>query len=421
MTQNRTYSLSEFHKNVITLMSGAIIAQIIPFIFSPVLSRIFSVKDFAQLGIFSSIVTITSVVATGKFDYAIMIPKDDDDASTLLFVSFLLSIIYIFVLSFICLIFGNFLVDNTNYVFLKDSLYLIPIAVFTVTSFSTLNYWVTRSKEYKVLAHNKVIKNLTTTSSSILIGFSRIIEGGLIIGQYLGIGISSFILGLQLFKDKRLIKNKLSFKKAKNIIIQYKDFPIFALPHNLMEALSTHMPILLLSGWFSSDVVGGYFFSSKILSIPMILIGSSVAQTFYQEFTDIINSRGDAKTFLLKTWQHLFLIGIIPLTTIFFFGDHIFVFIFGDQWHTAGNISQILSISILFSFISSPTSSTYTVLRKQHISIVFGIIVLIYRPLTLYIGYLYNNFFLGLMLLVAMDLIQIFAFNLLIIKLLNCR
>ncbi len=99
----------------------------------------------------------------------------------------------------------------------------------------------------------------------------------------------------------------------------------------------------------------------------MAFIGSSVAQPFYQEFTDIVNSGGKAKKLLTQTWLHLFLVGFFPLFIIFLYGEILFGLIFGNEWVFALKIASILSPLILLNFISSPTSTKYILCHESNI------------------------------------------------------
>lgn len=416
MQLSQILNKSEFHRNILTLMSGTAIAQSIPIICSPLLSRIFTVADYALFGIFMSIVSITSVFATAKYDYAIVLPKDDEEAYSILCLSFIIAILFTIILFFFSILLKENILYLLNNPDLTEWLYFIPISVFAIASLSIFNYWFTRKRKYKNLAINKVVKNSSIIGSNIILGISRITSGGLIFGQIFGTGIASLILGRGLLKNKAFLYQNFSLKKIKKVVVQYKDFPLFTLPNTLLSTLSQEMPILLISGWFTNEMVGAYFFARKILSLPMAFIGSSVAQTFYQEFTDMVNSGGKAKKLLTQTWFHLFLVGFFPLLIVFLYGEIIFSFIFGEEWVFAGKIASILSPLILLNFISSPTSTTYIVLRKQHISLIYGLSVAIYRPLAIYVGYIYNDFYLGIKLLVIIDSFQIFFYNFVILR-----
>ena len=91
---------SEFRKNAITLTFGTSIAQVFPIIFYPVLSRIFNPEDFGLLASLTSITGILAVLATAKYDQAILVTESKKEAANIvglvLFQSlFFLSIIFI--------------------------------------------------------------------------------------------------------------------------------------------------------------------------------------------------------------------------------------------------------------------------------------------------------------------------------------
>ena len=69
-------SQSEFSRNVLTLVTGTTLAQAIPVLISPILTRLYSPEDFGVYAIYFSVLMITSVVATGKYEMAIVLPKD---------------------------------------------------------------------------------------------------------------------------------------------------------------------------------------------------------------------------------------------------------------------------------------------------------------------------------------------------------
>ena len=81
-------------KNIVTLMSGTTIAQAIPLAISPILTRIYSPSDFGVLAIYSSIMAVIAVIATCRYELAILQPKQNDDAKSLVFLSFI-SVIFI--------------------------------------------------------------------------------------------------------------------------------------------------------------------------------------------------------------------------------------------------------------------------------------------------------------------------------------
>ena len=75
---------SEFSKNVVTLMTGTTIAQAIPIAISPILTRIYSPEDFGMFALYFSILALVGVIATARYEIAIVLPKDDEEAIKIL-------------------------------------------------------------------------------------------------------------------------------------------------------------------------------------------------------------------------------------------------------------------------------------------------------------------------------------------------
>ena len=85
---------SEFLKNVFTLVSVTSVAQGIAILIYPVLSRLYNPEDFGLFALYMSIVTITSMIATGKYELAVMIPSRDEDGYSLAGLSAILAVLF---------------------------------------------------------------------------------------------------------------------------------------------------------------------------------------------------------------------------------------------------------------------------------------------------------------------------------------
>ena len=80
---NKLKFKSKFSLNIMTLMLGTTVAQAIPIIISPILTRIYSPEEFGLLILFMSIVSILSVIVSLRYERAIIQPLDDEDAISL--------------------------------------------------------------------------------------------------------------------------------------------------------------------------------------------------------------------------------------------------------------------------------------------------------------------------------------------------
>ncbi len=152
------YQSHHFLRDVLTLMIGTMISQIIPIIISPLLTRIYRPEDFGIFALYVSVTQLIAVVATARYELAIMIPKEDDDALNLLVLSVLITFVVTAASFFILWIFNSHLCQLVGNNDLSKWLYLVPLSVFFLGIFQALNYWFNRHKNYRIISFSKIMQ-----------------------------------------------------------------------------------------------------------------------------------------------------------------------------------------------------------------------------------------------------------------------
>ena len=75
---------SSFAADVLKLVTGTTIAQVITILAAPAITRLYSPEAFEILAIFTSITSILGVIACLRYEMAIMLPKTNEEAANLL-------------------------------------------------------------------------------------------------------------------------------------------------------------------------------------------------------------------------------------------------------------------------------------------------------------------------------------------------
>ena len=70
----------DFYKNILTVASGSVIAQMVGFSFSIITTRLYAPEDFGHVALFISVVSLLSIVAGAGYPIAIVLPKKDSEA-----------------------------------------------------------------------------------------------------------------------------------------------------------------------------------------------------------------------------------------------------------------------------------------------------------------------------------------------------
>src|SRR5437870_13511608 len=105
---------SKFIKNSFTLISGSIVAQLLPMALRPVITRLYSPENIAVWGLYISLVNILVSVASGSFEMSIILPKQKEDAINLCSLTLIIPSIFCLILLAIAIIFNSNITSYLN-------------------------------------------------------------------------------------------------------------------------------------------------------------------------------------------------------------------------------------------------------------------------------------------------------------------
>lgn len=355
-------SQSDLFKNTLFLISGAGLSQLIPLLFSPILTRLYTPEDFGRLAIYMACCSIFSIVSTGLYEMSIMLPKSDKKALNILGFIFLLSFsvcIFLFIILIVlkkC--YDPYLSDKFNF----EYLILVPFGIFFTGVFQSLTYWLNRKKQYKLMNISKLLQSCVTVFISILLGYLGYTLYGMLIAFILGCLASIIPLIFILIKRKRIFSRTEMFLVAR----QYSKYPKIMMPSSIMNTTATLTPVFLFNKFYSSKVVGSYSFATRILTAPVGIVSTAIGQIFFKNVSTLVHEkkRSVMPTFL-KTFKVLFALSSVLFLPFYFFGEILFTFLFGKNWAEAGSYIEILSVAVFVRFIVSPLSTVFHAIEKQ--------------------------------------------------------
>ena len=360
-----SFSDLEFFKNISTVASGNLISQILPFIFAPIITRLYDPSDFGALALFVSTAAFFQSFATLKFETAIQIPKNDDDAVALMSMSFYF-IVITSLLALLLLIFfeENFLImfDNAN---LGNWIYFIPIMILITTPNLIFNIWTSRKKKFNRIAKYNIFQTSVTPISKILISLFLKINGGLILGTLIGNFFSRMAYMLEIIIYDKINFFVISFKKFREIAYRYKNFSIYLTGQQITGRFKETGIIYVITYFFGSYILGLYSLAHSMMYKPVIIIGQAVSNVYYQKSAELLNERKQIWPFTKRLIIRLTISALIIFTPFIIFGPEIFGLIFGEKWFVAGTYAQILCPWLIIVFVEQGFSKLYLVFEKQ--------------------------------------------------------
>tara|TARA_R110000787_G_scaffold59922_14_gene135973 strand:+ start:43732 stop:45006 length:1275 start_codon:yes stop_codon:yes gene_type:complete len=362
---------SDYSKNVLTLITGTTIAQAIPIAITPILTRLYTPNDFGVFALFLAITAITGAVSNAQYEHAIVLPKDDEDAYNLVFLGIIFSILLSLILLIVIVLFSDAITEYIQNTEIKPFLFLIPISTLLVGVFNSFNYFNIRKNKFKNIAKSQVTRSSSLVVSQILIGLLVLGPIGLIFGQILSYFTGNMILFKTLkknYKSGYLSKDKIKFQA-----IKYKNFPLFSMPSVFLNSINLNIVNFLISSLFSISALGFYSLTHRIIGVPAKIIGSSISQVYLKQASDDLNNKKSTKNVFLNTLKKLTIICIPTFFILFFIVEHVFAFVFGEEWRVSGLYARILIPLAAVRFVSSTLSVSLIIHQKQKILLLFNI------------------------------------------------
>lgn len=362
-----------FIKNVLKIITGDLIVKIIGFLSIAVIARLYSPQDFGVLELAISIQLIALTFSSLKYDQAILLPKKDTEAFNLLILSLIILLMFS-TLSFIaCFAIDVFTCHNGSHMQMGTLLYFIPLLILLRGVKDSASFWFSRKKRFGRTALSEVFNKLGEVVLKICL--SSIGVYGLFIGNAGGLAASIIVLAYFVFRmDFPLLKID-TFGSFKKLVLSYRNFPLYLLPSHFFKMMSERLPAIVLTPFFSFEIVGYYALSFKLFNEPMSILGKSIANVFYQEASKRHAEDKPIKELIEQVLEKLIVLSFVPICFLAIGGELFFAVFLGENWIEAGYYTQLLAPMMFFRFISTPLAYILTIIGKQHLDMIFSVVL----------------------------------------------
>ncbi|MDW8146120.1 MAG: oligosaccharide flippase family protein [Roseiflexaceae bacterium] len=361
---------SRFKRNIILVARANILAQVLVFASSPLLTRLYSPSDFGAFAIFSSILGLCLSFSVWRFDWSIPNTKSRVQAFSLVVVGLIFlktfSVVFIAFLVF----FEKITLEVQAFQVLGVLALLLPIALFGNGAQQLMHAWYIRETDLAVVSKSRIYQSIASTITTILGGLTHLGALGLILGNiamaWVGLGTLTRHAGI------RAHIRRLSYVR---VYVGLRRFWREATASTLVSIVNTAsltaVP-LLLAQHYSATEVGWYALMYRIAFAPVDLFTTAISQSFWAEAATLIKINRSAlrDLYIKSTWRLMIL--SVPVSLVALCGPLYVEFIFGEEWHRAGYVLVAL-VPLLIGHITIPTLSHLVVHRRQHWQLIWDI------------------------------------------------
>ena len=152
----------------------------------------------------------------------------------------------------------------------------------------------------------------------------------------------------------REILRRATWARVRHVAARYADFPKFSVASGLAQSSSVLLTSVLISRFYSAEVLGQYSLALRAVAIPMILIASSVGHVFFQRASEAMNQVGTMAPVFIRTFRGLAIVSVVGTGLLYITLPTFFGFAFGSEWQESGNSRVACCLGSQFSSSSLP-------------------------------------------------------------------
>jgi len=383
-------------------MTGSVVAQVLAILAAPVVTRLYDPDMVGLAGLFVAVVGPFAGVACLRYELAVLLPADEDDAANVLAVS-LLAVLPVAAISGLLCVLAGPVARLMNAEALAGFLWLVPIAVILRGTYHSVSHWSLRVKRFGTLSVAIILAAVVSQSLKILAGLTgRGSSGVLVVTPLLGsLLASALMLLLTAGTWAPLLIRVVRLPRIVAMSHRYRKFPLLNTWSVLINSVAREMPIWLLAVFFSPSIVGFMVLGRAVVGMPVVLIGDAINRVFFSEASRVHREGGALGATVFPVYEAIVAFAVYPFVVLALLGSDVFSLAFGARWAEAGTYVQILAPWYLFVVIARPLGSLFYVLERQGAGLLYSGTICIVRAVAILIGGLTGNVYVCVILYAA--------------------
>lgn len=343
-------------RSTLTLLAGGALAQALPLLLGPWLTRIYSPTEFGQFAMVWVLATNVAVVGCARYEFALPLEQGDEEAATLM----ALCLRVLLVVTAVSALLGAALYRWQE----LDLVEWLPLAVVASAATQWLTLWATRAQRFELLSIARILQYGGGALLQVLLGLLQMGALGLLLGPVLAGAATAWLLARPAPAGgwRALVARPWAGLAA--LARKHRDFPLLNTPHAFAGALQDSLAMLLIAAWAGDAATGYWALALRYLKAPAGLVGGALSQTLYPQ---LVRARTPAEALALVRRSMLVLMALaLPLMAVLMlWGPELFIWLFGERWQDAGQLARALAPYIAMHFIAAPLAVATMAWRAQ--------------------------------------------------------
>ncbi|MGD0862581.1 MAG: oligosaccharide flippase family protein [Candidatus Limnocylindrales bacterium] len=374
----RVLPRGEFSRNVLTLVAGTGIAQVIVVVSSPIVTRLYTPADYGLYSVATSIMTILIAVTCLRYEFAVLLPATDETAANVVALALLVNL-GMSMASFVFLgLAGASILTLLSAAAVGPYVLLVTLGQLGGGAAGTLVNWAVRTKTFSEIAAFRLIQAVALVTVQVGLGVVGLGSAGLMLGDVTGRISGSSRLARSAWRTNAAAFRRVSRAGIAAAARRYRWFPTFSSPSALMNALGLEVPLLSVVAFYGAANGGRYALADRACAIPLTLVAAAVGQVYLAEVARNARDQPAAvRGLFLRTTRSLARMAIGPAILLAALGPLLAGPVFGPNWSETGLFVAILAPMYFVAFVTAATGDTLYVVERLDLQLVREVVRLV--------------------------------------------
>ena len=368
MTALRRLAQSRFFRGVVAIAGGTAVAQAVGVLLSPIITRLYTPEAMGLWGLFVSFLGVAAVVATLRYEVAIVAAASEEDALALTRSGLVLGIFTGLFSALILEVMRKNDVLGYGHLPPWVSLLAFP-AVVAFAWGKVLRYYSVRKGTFGLVGRFTVVQGVARPLAQVF--FFPLGGVGLLLGESLGrfLGLTSFIIILP-----KISPGVLYGLSPIRVLLRYKSYPLTMVPSGLLDTLALMAPIPVFTSLFGAGIGGNLALAQRVAALPVSLIGAAVGDVFYGEVAGLAREKPQSlRPFLIMTMLKLLSVALPIGLFLRYIAPQLTIWVFGDAWEATGKMLAALAPWMVAQLAVSPVSRAVFISRHLWIKVIYDV------------------------------------------------
>lgn len=384
-------------KEMATLLSGNVLAQLIGLAAYFALTRIFSPDDFGLYNIFYSYIEVLIILSTCKYELAIVVADSDSEAAaTARFTLRLNTLVSCLLLTLALLLWLTGALPS-HFATLGWMVLLIPPMVFFCGTSRVYGFLFNRAHRYPIMALGETVNAAAGAVIKILLGLLGVLQAGLPVGTVLGRALANLVYRLNV----RRVLLPATRQQCLDAARKHRNFPLYVGSKDFINSLSSNLPFLWLAMYFDRAEVGLFGLALAFTFRPVNMLNTAFEKVLYARSAEAVRNRQRFGTTIGRFLLVVNAFAIPAMLLAWFFAEPVFVFCFGQAWQGCGVYVQALLPWLWVSLNSTSLMFISNVFGTQRTEFFFYLAMLLLRIVAIAAGIHTGSFLLAVRLYAA--------------------